>query len=80
MSQTKTYLVNDPAAVAEKVKAVGGLVIDLNNPTGTASKDDITINWDIVPGTPMQVMITITHKPFVLTYGSIWAYIDPIFE
>jgi hypothetical protein len=80
MSQSKMYLMTDPAAVAAKVKSAGGPAIDPTQPTGTATADGVTIGWSVAA---MQLTVTIIKKPFFVPYNDVWGHIasvlgDPI--
>jgi hypothetical protein len=76
MSQSKTYPLPDPAAIALKVKAAGGPAIDPTQPTGEASADGVTASWSVSGG---QVTITILSKPWIVSWGTLWAHVDAIF-
>ena len=75
MSQAKTYLLTDPAAVAAKVKAAGGPALDPTQAMGQASADGVTLGWSISQG---QVLITIIRKPWMIAYSAIWSHVDAI--
>lgn len=76
MSQAKTYLLTDPAAVAAKIKAAGGPQLDPTQPTGQAAADGVTIGWSIANN---MITITVISKPWVVPYSAIWSHIDPLF-
>jgi hypothetical protein len=73
MSQAKTYLLSDPAAVAAKVKAAGGPALDPTQATGEASADGVTLSWSISQG---KILITIIRKPWMIAYSAIWSHVD----
>jgi hypothetical protein len=75
MSQAKTYILGDPAAIAAKVKAAGGPSLDPSQATGQASAEGVTLSWSIRQG---QILVTITQKPWMITYGTIWSHVDAI--
>jgi len=76
MSQSKTYPLPDPAAIALKVKAAGGPAIDPTQPTGEASGDGVVASWSVSGN---QVTISILSKPWALPWGLLWSKIDAIF-
>lgn len=75
MSQAKTYLMTDPAAVAAKVKAAGGPALDPTQASGKASADGITIGWSIGGG---QITVTILQKPWMIPYSAIWSHVATV--
>jgi hypothetical protein len=75
MSQSRTYALSDPAAVAAKVKAAGGPALDPTQATGQASADGVTIGWSISQG---QILVTILSKPWVVPYSEIWSHVDAV--
>jgi hypothetical protein len=75
MSQARTYLIADPAAVAAKVKAAGGPAVDPTQATGKASADGVTIGWSMSGG---QITITILQKPWMVPYSAIWSHVDAV--
>ncbi len=83
MAKSKTYIVNDPAALAAKVKAAGGPAIDLAQPSGSASTDGVTLDWTITRMRGAQqgdvVTVSIAKKPDLLPWGLLWAKIDDLF-
>ena len=78
---SRSYALNDPGALAEKIKAAGGPVIDPTQPTGTASGKGVTLSWVIGPlQTGLQITITLVKKPFELSQSFIWEHIDSLFK
>lgn len=75
MSETRSYRITDPAAVAAKVKAAGGPAIDLTQPAGKATADGVTLGWTIGMG---KILITIVSKPWIAQYSAIWSHIDSV--
>jgi hypothetical protein len=75
MSQARTYALSDPAAIASKVKAVGGPAIDPTQSKGEASADGVTIGWNLSNG---QILITIISKPWIVPYSTIWSHIETV--
>jgi hypothetical protein len=75
MSQSRTYALSDPAAVAAKVKAAGGPALNPTQTTGQASADGVTISWSIGQG---QILVTIVGKPWIVPYRAIWSHIDAV--
>jgi hypothetical protein len=76
VSQSKTYLMADPAAIAAKVKAAGGPQLDPTQPTGEASAEGVTIGWSIANNV---ITITVIDKPWIVSYGTIWSHVDSLF-
>jgi len=77
MSQAKTYALPDPAAIAAKVKAVGGPALDPTQATGQASADGVTLSWNIRQG---QILITILQKPWIVPYSAVWSHVDAVLD
>jgi hypothetical protein len=75
MSQAKTYLLLDPAAIAAKVKAAGGPALDPTQGKGQASADGVTLSWSVNQG---QILITILRKPWMIAYSAIWSHVDAV--
>ena len=75
MSETRHYSIPDPAAVAAKVKAAGGPVIDLTQPSGRATADGVTLSWTLGAG---EVAVEIVSKPWIATYGAIWSHVESV--
>jgi hypothetical protein len=75
MSEARTYPLLDPAALAAKVKAVGGPAIDPTQAVGKATADGVTIGWSVTKG---QILITILSKPWITPYAAIWSHIDAV--
>jgi hypothetical protein len=75
MSQAKTYVLSDPAAIAAKVKAAGGPALDPTEPTGQASADGVMLGWSINQG---QILVTIIRKPWMMPYSAIWSHVDAV--
>ena len=77
MSQSKTYPLTDPAALAAKVEAAGGPQLDPTQPTGQASADGVTVAWSVSNG---QITVTILSKPWIVPWGTIWGHVDALFS
>jgi len=73
MSESRSYRISDPAAVAAKVKAAGGPAIDLTQPSGSATANGVTLGWTVGMG---QIVITILSKPWIVQNGMIWSHIE----
>lgn len=81
MSQpSKDYPLSNPAAVAQKVAAAGGPHIDVTQPAGQATAStalgDVTLSWVIADG---SITITIVHKPWAVSAGTIFEHVDSLF-
>lgn len=72
---SRTYPLPDPAAVAAKIAAAGGPRIDPHQPTGTATADGVTLSWSIADG---QITISIVHKPWIISEGTVWSHVDAV--
>lgn len=73
MSESRSYRISDPAAIAAKVKAAGGPPIDLTQPSGRATAEGVTLGWTMGMG---QIVITILSKPWMVQNGMIWGRIE----
>lgn len=73
---SKTYPLPDPTAIAAKVAALGGPVIDPTQTTGTATAEGVTLLWSVTDG---EIAITIEKKPFWMQEGWIWNHVDQVF-
>ncbi len=76
VANCKSYSLSNPQAVADKIAAAGGPVIDPFKPSGEASAHGVMISWVVVSG---QIMVTIESKPWVMPYSLIWENIDHVF-
>lgn len=65
----------DPVAVAAKVKAAGGPVLDPTQAAGQASADGVILSWSILQG---KILVTILQKPWMIPYGTIWGHVDAV--
>lgn len=67
----------DRSAIAARIKAAGGPLIDITQPTGQASGDGVTIGWCI---SGPVVTITLISKPWIIPVSTIWEHVDSIFD
>jgi hypothetical protein len=75
MSDTQTYILVDPTAIAAKIEAAGGPQLDPTKPTGTATADGVTLGWTIATG---KITVTLLRKPWLLSDGVIWGHINKL--
>jgi hypothetical protein len=74
--------VTNPAAIALKVKSLGGPAIDPAASTGQASADGVSIAWRVAPSAngSGQITVTIMKKPWMIPYSTVWGHIDAVFN
>lgn len=75
-TQSKTYLLADPAAVAAKILAFNGPRLDPTKPTGEVETHGCKLSWVVANG---SITITVVDKPFFISYGQIWNSVGELF-
>jgi hypothetical protein len=74
--QTRNFALVSPTDLAAKVKAAGGPQLDPTQPTGTATADGVTVTWEVSPN---RIAITVTEKPWIVSWDTIWAHVQKLF-
>lgn len=73
---SKTYPLTNPAALAARIAAAGGPVIDPSQPTGEIAAHGCKLGYAIANG---SITVTLLHKPFGVPDGMVFGKLDQLF-
>jgi hypothetical protein len=77
MAQSRVYTLTDPAAIAAKVLAAGGPVLDVSQSSGEATGKGIRLGWEVVGS---QITVTLLDKPWAIPASLVWNKVDALFS